>query len=74
MKLGMGSSPQSMICVHGVALFMLRFLILKKSDDLSTCGYFMGFTKSRVLIYWMDPSTNQVKHAFNAALMSIGFA
>jgi hypothetical protein len=46
----------------------------KKSEDLSTCGYFMGFTKSRVLIYWLDPSTNQVKHAFNADLMSVGFA
>ncbi len=36
----------------------------KTSENCSICGYFMGFTKSRVLIRWLDPSTNQVKHAF----------
>ena len=24
----------------------------------------MGFTKSKVLVHWWDPATNQVKHAF----------
>lgn len=38
----------------------------KKSEDHSTHGYFMGFTKSRVLIHWLDPSMNQVKHAYAA--------
>jgi hypothetical protein len=36
----------------------------KKSDPRAVRGYFMGYTKSRVLIRWWDPSTNQVKHAF----------
>lgn len=36
----------------------------KMLENHSIRGYFMGFTKSRVLICWLDPSTNQVKHAF----------
>jgi hypothetical protein len=36
----------------------------KKSEDRVTHGYFMGFTKSRLLIRWLDPSSRQVKHAF----------
>ncbi len=36
----------------------------KKSESRAVQGYFMGRTKSRVLIHWWDPSTNQVKHAF----------
>jgi hypothetical protein len=38
----------------------------KKSESRVQRGYFMGFTKSRLLIRWLDPSTNEVKHA-NAA-------
>ncbi len=36
----------------------------KKSEDRVTRGYFMGFTKSRLLIRWLDPFSNQVKHAY----------
>jgi hypothetical protein len=36
----------------------------KKSEDRVTRGYFMGFTKSRYLVRWLDPSTRQVKHAY----------
>jgi hypothetical protein len=36
----------------------------KKSENKAVRGYFMGFTKSRVLIRWWDPTTDQVKHAF----------
>jgi hypothetical protein len=35
----------------------------KKSDDRVTKGFFMGFTKSRLLIHWLDPTTNTVKLA-----------
>jgi hypothetical protein len=33
----------------------------KKSDDRVTKGFFMGFTKSRLLVRWLDPTTNTVK-------------
>jgi hypothetical protein len=36
----------------------------KKSEDRVIRGYFMGFTKSRLLIRWLDPTTRQVKHAY----------
>jgi hypothetical protein len=36
----------------------------KKSEDRVARGYFMGFTKSRLLIHWLDPSSNQVKHVY----------
>jgi hypothetical protein len=36
----------------------------KKSEDRVTRGYFMGFTRSRLLVRWLDPSSRQVKHAF----------
>jgi hypothetical protein len=36
----------------------------KKSEDCVIRGYFMGFTKSRLVIRWLDPTTCQVKHAF----------
>jgi hypothetical protein len=36
----------------------------KKSQDRVIKGYFMGFTKSRLLIRWLDPVTNAVKHAY----------
>jgi hypothetical protein len=35
----------------------------KKSESKAQRGYFMGFTKSRLLIQWFDPTTNEVKHA-----------
>ncbi len=35
----------------------------KKLDGQVTRGYFLGFTKSHLIIRWLDPSTNQVKHA-----------
>jgi hypothetical protein len=35
----------------------------KKSDDRVTKGFFMGFTKSRLLIHWLDPTTTTVKLA-----------
>ncbi len=37
---------------------------LKKSQDRVIKGFFMGFTKSRLLIRWLDPTTNSVKHAY----------
>jgi hypothetical protein len=36
----------------------------RKSEDQVTCGYFMGFTKSRLLVRWLDPTSRQVKHAY----------
>jgi hypothetical protein len=33
-----------------------------KSESRVHKGYFMGFTKSRSLIRWLDPSTNTIKH------------
>ncbi len=36
----------------------------KKLEDHVTHGYFMGFTKSKLLIHWLDPSSHQVKHAY----------
>lgn len=36
----------------------------KKSEDRVVYGYFMGFTKSRFLIRWLDPNSRQVKHTF----------
>ncbi len=36
----------------------------KKSEDHVIRGFFMGFTKSRLLIRWLDPSSQHVKHAF----------
>jgi hypothetical protein len=36
----------------------------KKSEDRVTRGYFMGFTKSCLLIHWLDPASRHVKHAF----------
>jgi hypothetical protein len=35
----------------------------KKSESRVHRGYFMGFTKSRLLIRWLDPTTNTIKHA-----------
>jgi hypothetical protein len=35
----------------------------KKTDSKVQRGYFMGFTKSRLLIRWLDPSTDTIKHA-----------
>jgi hypothetical protein len=35
----------------------------KKTDSKVHRGYFMGFTKSRLLIRWLDPTTDTVKHA-----------
>ncbi len=35
----------------------------KKSHSKVHRGYFMGFTKSRLLIRWLDPTTDTVKHA-----------
>ena len=32
-------------------------------DDRVIRGYFLGFTKSRLIIHWLDPTTNTVKHA-----------
>jgi len=34
-----------------------------KSESRVQQGYFMEFTKSRLLIRWFDPSTNMVKHS-----------
>ncbi len=36
----------------------------KKSEDRVVWGYFMGFTKRCLLIHWLDPSSEQVKHTF----------
>ncbi len=49
--------------IWGCQVF-IQTLDPKKSEPRAVCGYFMGFTRSRVLIHWWDPSTNQVKHAF----------
>ncbi len=35
----------------------------KKLDNRVTRGHFLGFTKSRLIVRWYDPSTNTVKHA-----------
>lgn len=35
----------------------------KKLDDRVSRGYFLGFSKSRLIIHWLDPSSNTVKHA-----------
>ena len=35
----------------------------KKLDDRVVRGYFLGFTKSRLIIRWLDPTTSTVKHA-----------
>jgi hypothetical protein len=35
----------------------------KKLDHRVTRGHFLGFTKSRLIVRWYDPSTNVVKHA-----------
>jgi hypothetical protein len=35
----------------------------KKLDHRVTRGYFLGFTKSRLIVRWFDPSTKSVKHA-----------
>jgi len=35
----------------------------KKSESRVQHGCFMGFAKSRLLIRWLDPSTNEDKHA-----------
>jgi len=35
----------------------------KKLDHRVTCGYFLGFTKSRLIFRWFDPTTKTVKHA-----------
>jgi hypothetical protein len=37
-----------------------------KSQSQVQLGYFMGFTKSRSLIRWLDPTTNTVKHTTSA--------
>jgi len=37
-----------------------------KSQPRVQLGYFMGFTKSRSLIRWLDPTTNTVKHTTSA--------
>ena len=35
----------------------------KKLDHRVLRGYYLGFTKSRLIIRWYDPNTNTVKHA-----------
>jgi len=35
----------------------------KKLDHHVTRGYFLGFTKSRLIVRWFDPATKTVKHA-----------
>jgi len=35
----------------------------KKLDHRVTRGHFLGFTKSRLIVRWYDPSTQTVKHA-----------
>jgi len=35
----------------------------KKLDNRVTRGHFLGFTKSRLIVRWYDPTTQTVKHA-----------
>ncbi len=35
----------------------------KKLDHRVTRGYFLGFTKSRLIVRWFDPTSKTVKHA-----------
>jgi hypothetical protein len=41
----------------------VRVLDPKKLDHRVTCGHFLGFTKSRLIVQWYNPSTQTVKHA-----------
>jgi hypothetical protein len=51
------------LCVWGCTVYV-KVPSPKKSEDLVVRGFFMGFTKNRLLIRWLDPSSQQVKHAF----------
>jgi hypothetical protein len=51
------------LCVWGCVVYV-KVPSPKKSEDRVVRGYFMGFTKSRLLIRWLDPNSQQVKHAF----------
>jgi hypothetical protein len=50
------------LCVWGCTVYV-RNDSTKKSESRVYRGYFMGFTKSWLLIRWLDPTTNTVKHA-----------
>jgi hypothetical protein len=44
---------------------------LKKADDRATYGRFYGFAKTRSLLRWLDPATDNVKHAHDAHFLDI---
>jgi hypothetical protein len=59
-----GTKPSiSDLCVWGCVVYV-KVPSPKKSEDHVTRGYFMGFTKSCLLIRWLDPASRHVKHAF----------
>jgi hypothetical protein len=50
------------LCVWGCHVYV-RVPDPKKLDPRVTRGHFLGFTKSRLIVRWYDPSTQTVKHA-----------
>lgn len=59
-----GNKPSSLdLHVWGSVVY-IKVPTPKKSEDRVIRGYFMGFTKSCLLIHWLHPTTQKVKYAF----------
>jgi hypothetical protein len=56
-------------------IWVCRVLIpahgLKKADDRASEGQFYGFTKSRNLLNWLDPTMETVKNPLGARFLEL---